>query len=70
MVSAGNAVKEMLCELERRNPKRTETVAYLNARLAEINARKAFHQDPTPENLTAWCDANEAVDSMHEQGQP
>lgn len=65
MVTAGTAITGMVVELAKRNPNRTETVHYLNLRLAEINARKAFHQDPTPANLTAWCDANDAVDDAH-----
>lgn len=31
------------------------------ARRQERQARKRFHLEPTPENLTAWADANERV---------
>lgn len=61
-VRASFVIGDMLCELNSRNPHRAGTLNQINLRLAELNACKAFHQDPTPENLTAWCDAHEALE--------
>ena len=36
-------------------------VDFLRARLAANNARIAFLLDPTPENMTAWADAENAA---------
>ena len=30
-------------------------------RRAEQQARERFHQDPTPDNLTTWCNANDQL---------
>lgn len=54
---------QIVTELARRNPARTQTLHYLNLKLVEITARKQFHQDPTPDNLTHWCDAHEALEA-------
>jgi len=62
ITTAGAAISTMLCELNTRNPHRAGTLNQINLLLAELNARKAFHQDPTPENLTTWCDAHEALE--------
>ena len=52
----------VVINLAERNPSRVDTLNHINLRLAEINARKTFHQDPTPDNLTNWCDAHEALE--------
>jgi hypothetical protein len=63
MNTIGRIMPDVVTQLARRNPGRVQTLHYLNLRLVEINARKTFHQDPTTENLTLWCDANEAVEA-------
>ena len=62
-VQAGSVIADVLCQLNARNPHRVGTLNRINLRLAELNARKTFHQDPTPEHLTAWCDAHEALEA-------
>jgi len=39
------------------SPAREIVLDFLRARLAANNARIAFLQDPTTENMTAWADA-------------
>ena len=41
------------------------TLNFLKARMAINNARMAFIIDPTPANMTAWTDAEEALDDLH-----
>ena len=64
-VLAGAAAADFVTNMAKRNPRRHDTIHELNLMLAEISARKAFHQDPTPENLTAWVDANDAVEAWN-----
>jgi len=59
----GSLIMEVVVDLSKRNPERTTTLNHINLRMAELDARKQFHQDPTSENLTAWCDANDAVEA-------
>jgi hypothetical protein len=59
----GNLIVDVVVDLSKRNTGRTNTLNHINLRMAELDARKQFHQDPTPENLTAWCDANDAVEA-------
>jgi len=42
---------------------RQQTIRHLDASLVELKARRAFHLDPTHENLTAWADAKEELEN-------
>jgi hypothetical protein len=59
----GSLIVDVVVDLSKRNTGRTATLNHINLRMAELDARKQFHQDPTPANLTAWCDANDAVEA-------
>jgi hypothetical protein len=59
----GNLIVDVVVDLGKRNTGRTSTLNHINLRMAELDARKQFHQDPTPANLTVWCDANDAVEA-------
>jgi len=39
---------------------------FLKARVAANNARLTFILDQTPENLTAWVNADAALDDLHD----
>jgi len=39
---------------------------FLTARVAANNARLTFILDQTPENLTAWVNADAALDDLHD----
>ena len=69
-VLAGAAAAAFVTNMAKRNPRRHDTIHELNLMLAEISARKTFHQDPTPENLTTWVDANDAVEAWNNGDRP
>jgi len=63
MIRMGTLIMEVVVDLSKQNPNRERTLNHINLRMAELDARKQFHQDPTAANLTAWCDANDAVEA-------
>jgi hypothetical protein len=63
MMQVSAVLAGVVSDLSRRNPNRAGTLHHINLRLVELDARKQFHQDPTPDNLTAWCDAHEALEA-------
>lgn len=63
MQTAGAVLHTAVTNLAKRDTNRAATLNHINLRMAELDARKRFHQDPTPENLTSWCDANDAVEA-------
>ena len=60
-VLLSTAVQGTIVELAKRAARDNRAVRIMDARLAELTARRAFHLDPTPENLTTWCDANDQL---------
>ena len=62
-VRAGRVLSDLLVGIAAAAPGKERTLNHINLRMVELDARKQFHQDPTPANLTAWCDANDAVEA-------
>ena len=60
-VLISTAIQGTIVELAKRAARDNRAVRIMDARLAELTARRAFHLDPTPENLTTWCDANDQL---------
>ena len=60
-VLLSTAVQGTIVELAKRAARDNRAVRIMDARLAELTARRAFHLDPTPANLTTWCDANDVL---------
>lgn len=42
--------------------RRVLVLGFIEAMSAELLARKAFHDEPTPDNLTAWADAKATLE--------
>lgn len=63
IATAGSIVGNYAAELTRRNPNRQQQVAYLELRVAELQARRDFHHNPTHENLTIWASAAEKLET-------
>ena len=61
VIRVGSLIVEVVVDLAKNDRDRQATISYLQARADEINARRAFHLDPSPETLTTWCDANEKL---------
>lgn len=61
MIRLSEALAPVMAEL-RLNHMRQQTIRELEARIAELEARRQFIKDPSPENMTAWCDAQDALD--------
>jgi len=60
-VLLSTAVQGTIVELAKRAARDNRAVRIMEARINELQARRAFHLDPTPENLTTWCNANEQL---------
>ena len=60
-VLLSTAISETIVELAKKAMQDNRAVRIMEARIAELQARRAFHLDPTPENLTTWCDANDVL---------
>jgi hypothetical protein len=60
-VLLSSTIQETVIELAKRAARNNRPLRIMDARLAELTARRAFHLDPTPENLTAWCNANDTL---------
>jgi len=56
-----SAVQATVIELAKRAARENRPLRIMEARIAELQARRAFHLDSTPENLTTWCNANEQL---------
>lgn len=46
----------------RPTPARKIIIQYLEAISTELDARQAFHHNPTYENLTTWCNAKDNLE--------
>jgi len=60
-VLLSSALQGTMMELAKKAARDNRAVRIMDARLAELTARRNFHLDPTPENLTTWCNANEQL---------